>query len=574
MSSVSDSTSYSNAAKRAQDSYESERAQSRANQENEINKLKEDQAEQQTRSREEYNSRLAQVRSEASDDIRKLKEEMYGRDGKKFQQDSRDLSQERNQIAQYKEQIDKNADRRVEQADRASHAQSLQSMQNEDRKVEEALAAQKRSHLDEINQLNDEMEIYKNHAHDINHEKAEARQETIQGFEAERLHDRDRVVQAYEQRINRLKEKGDEREHFYTRQLNDSTIEANERAKGQIRTQKDEFTRIDLNRRAEAKRLENYYEDQVKNERIKNARSENTLIQQSDEDRNRVVADKDQTYRSYIQQTSDVHRGELAARDAEISKLKTTGDVQKVSPFVVQKIRDEGERRHYANLKEEQNTNTKNVEALKKRDADERREIRDSNDQRYTNWNRTQQQQRDLEKRQFLVGYEDLKQTREEEQRQLRSQFTDQRERTHTQHAQDLDLQQRKFKDDLEVQRASMIDSKNNLVENLEDRQRGENREWFVRMNQLRRDYDRKFMDEHDQNERLVSELKFSFDKKLQDMDRLSKKALDDRVKSYEHQISQQEVAFKERERFLTEHYEEELDSMRRTNARLIQKKS
>ena len=71
-----------------------------------------------------------------------------------------------------------------------------------------------------------------------------------------------------------------------------------------------------------------------------------------------------------------------------------------------------------------------------------------------------------------------------------------------------------------------------------------------------------------------MGDLRIEYDKKLRDMDRTSKRTLDDRVRAYEFQIKQQELAFKERERFLSEHYEEELDTMKRTNAHLIQKKS
>ena len=80
--------------------------------------------------------------------------------------------------------------------------------------------------------------------------------------------------------------------------------------------------------------------------------------------------------------------------------------------------------------------------------------------------------------------------------------------------------------------------------------------------------------DERDLHEKAMASMKYENDKKLREQDRTSTRAMDDRVKAYEYQIKQQELAFKQREQFLTEHYQEELDKMKRSNARLIQTKS
>jgi len=574
MSSVSDYNAYTHAAQRTQDAYEAERSQSRANHEHEIDDLKEDQQKELDDARDEYNSRLQQVRDDAADDVRKLKQEMYDQRGKKYANDSRDLSDERNRLDDYRQQIEDEAQKRVDRADHSAHEQSLRSARTTDEKIEEALAAQKRSHQDEINELRDEMEIYKDHQYDVDHEKAQARQDQISDYEGDRLKERDQITSAYEKRIRRMKEKEADREHFYTRQLNDATFDANERSKRQIRTQKDEFTRIDLDRRADAKRLEQHYEDAIKNERLRNRKSEGTLIRNNDEDLNRALAQKDRNYRDYLKENSRVHAKELQERDREIAQLKTTDDPMKVSPFVAQKIRNEAEQRNAANLRKAQEVQNKNFDSLKKREADGRRELEDQYAHKYSDWNRDQQHRRDLEKREFLTGYADLKTSSQRQRDQLKERHSDEIQRLATKHSEQMNLQARRFRDDLDVQRDAQNQEKDHLREDLEIQQRGRDREWFTRMNQMRRDYEHKLMDEHDQNDRMRDELKFTFDKKLQDQERLSKKALDERVRAYEHQIAQQAVAFKERERFLTEHYEEELDSMRRTNARLIQKKS
>ena len=115
---------------------------------------------------------------------------------------------------------------------------------------------------------------------------------------------------------------------------------------------------------------------------------------------------------------------------------------------------------------------------------------------------------------------------------------------------------------------------KNTAVGEVEHTQRIKDRDWATKTNELKRDFDAKLAEERENHEAQMKLLRTEDDKKLRDQDRTAKRILDDKVHSYEYMIEQQELAFKEKERFLTEHYEEELDKMKRTNAHLIEKKS
>ena len=112
------------------------------------------------------------------------------------------------------------------------------------------------------------------------------------------------------------------------------------------------------------------------------------------------------------------------------------------------------------------------------------------------------------------------------------------------------------------------------MVGEADDGLKNKDREWFIKMNDLRRTYETKLSDDRDFHDKTMTELRLEYDKKLRDQGRVTGRALDDRVRAYEHQIKQLELSFKEKERSLSEHYAEELDRMKRSNAQLIQKKS
>ena len=126
----------------------------------------------------------------------------------------------------------------------------------------------------------------------------------------------------------------------------------------------------------------------------------------------------------------------------------------------------------------------------------------------------------------------------------------------------------------LQEQRDSLREEKNREVEDLKLDSHLKDRQWAIKVNDQRRELEKKLAMEKDAHEREVAGLKSEFQKKLHEQDRDSKRIVEEKDRSLKHQLKQQDLAYKEKERFLVEHYEEELDRMKRTNAHLIAKKS
>ena len=154
-----------------QDSYNSERAETRANQENEIKRTKQEAEENITKAKEEYNQRLQSERAQARDEVRRLKDELYDSSGKNSAKESKERQSERSDLSRYHDQIKKEADQRISRAESRLNTQSDRQQEIQDAKISEALAAQKKSDYREMSQYQDELSEYQNSGHDVDHDR-------------------------------------------------------------------------------------------------------------------------------------------------------------------------------------------------------------------------------------------------------------------------------------------------------------------------------------------------------------------------------------------------------------------
>ena len=574
MSQVSDYTSYKNSLQRMQDSYDAERTETRANHEKELEQTKADAEQDVSSMKAEYNKRIENERAQAREEVKRLKEDLYDHSGKHMAQESRDRQLEKNNLSRYQDEVKRQADRRVAQVEDQSGERAMRQQETEDAKIAEALAAQKRSNYQEVNDLQDQVSEYADAGRDIASEKAKARAQSIAENEHKYLEDKQRIINGYERELAALKVHEDEMGEHYNRQLSEATFDSNHQAQNQIQNQKNEFARIYRDGLVEKKRLEDSYKVQLQDLKDRHAESDQKIIDQNNEAQQRVLANKDSTYKNYIAENANRTDFEIKERDDKIQQLQTTDDPLKVSPYLVKKMNDQSALQNDEHLRAAQSAYAKNLDAERARDLNERREISNHYQERLVGTDRNARTEMDLQNRRLKDTFVDVQMDRDVQIRSLQDQKQEQVERMYKKHAVELSDAERAKQDALLDQRDALLGEKNSEVDTLEHTHHNQDREWFLKTNDLRRSFESKLADERDEHEKITKEIRSEYDKKLRDQDRNSKRALDDRVHSYEHLLEQQELAFKEKERFLTEHYEEELDRMKRTNAHLIQTKS
>lgn len=574
MSQVSDYTSYQNSLQRLRDSYETERADSRASNDEKLESVKARAEETIKSAKTDYSSRLEEERAQAREEVKKLKDDLYDQRGKSQSGESKEIQEERKALSKYHDDIQKQSDKRVEQAKEYTRAEVDRLHEQSANKVEDAVTAQKKSHRQEVNDLQGELQQYKSGDRDIEFEKAFAKQKILNETEGEQLKEKQQIVSSYDRQIKRLRDHEEELQDNYNRKLNDSSYANQDRTQAQLMAQRSAFNRIEKDQAQERGYLEKNHQIDMDSVKGQSVRSSENLIAKHTEDMDHVINNKDQIYTDYISSKDAKTRLELAQRDAKITELQTTDNSLKVSPFVVEKINQAAEKRSMLALNEAQAVHQKNLDAARNRDSEDRKDLSEKYKTEFADLSRSSRREMDLQSRQVRDTAGDMESTRTAEVSDLKESKRKLGESLYQKNAMELEAAQKQKKEALLDQRETLILDKNASLDDAQNSMRAQDREWFIKVNDLRRNFEQKLTDEREAHEKLTLETKLENDKKLRSLDRLSHRTLDDRVRSFEHQITQQELAFKEKERFLTEHYEEELDKMKRTNAHLIEKKS
>ena len=559
---------------RMQDAFDAERSQSRSNNERDLEKAKEEYERELVSTKKSYNEQLIKDRKEANEDVRKLKEDLYDRKGKKFSNESRDFQSERADLQNYREKIESETKDKVAKTQSFASDQMKSADERTQDKVGEALALQKRSNAQEVKDLEQQLESYKNREFDPEHQRALTREETINKMEGEQIHERNRIMDSYERQINNLKQKQGELEDSYDRHLTEMGAQATANTEVQLRNQKKEFIRKHADQVDDSARVEKDYNTHLKQAEDSFNRSSDRLIHKNEEDTFQALGQKDQAYREYLTANDKKVRYDMGKKDAELQVLKTTDDRMKASPALVEKIETESEMRNFQKLQEAESVHNKNLASTRDRDLKERSELQDGYRKKYMDFTREHQRTNDVQQHQTLNAYQSLEERSQREKADMKKSQSDLAVRTSLKHSDQLNLQQQKAQEQMDVQRDSFNEEKSQLIGETDQKARSQDHEWFTKLNTTQRDFQNKLADQQDEHDRQTELLRFEYYKRFRDQDRTSARVLDERVKAYEHQIKQQELAFKEKERFLTEHYEEELASMKRSNARLIQKKS
>lgn len=574
MSTVSDYTAYSNATQRLKDSYEADRSQSHARHEDEVTKLKADQEKELENLKREYNEALVEEKSHARNEVRRLKEDLYGSNGKRMSEDLQKLHEERKELDRFRNEIESGAHRRVERAESSASERAERIHEAAQAKTEEALASQRKSHASEVKDLYQELAQYRNEGRDLETERAKARHESIEQYEGDHLKERDRIVSSYEKTVTRMNERAEEAENLYERVLADRMIEANAKARDLAARQRSEFQRTLGHQKDDRARMETYYRNTLKDAALRNSSSERNLVRIQQEQTAEALAQKDQVYGEYLDRKNEQVDFELGAREELIRELQTTDDPRKVSPQLVKRLREGEQAAYREQLEELKDLGERQRVAMRERDQNDRSQMREGFERQVRDLSRDLRQDSDLKQRAFIETFQDVQYGHERNLLDLDQNQRSRIEKMHVGHAEELTREQRRSQDSLEEQRDALKLERDRMVDRLTQDQKLKDREWAMKVHDIRRDFESRVGQAKEEHEKELVQLKYEHDKKLREQERTARRQSDEKDRSYEHRLKEMELAFRERERFLTEHYEQELGKMKRTNAHLIAKKS
>lgn len=137
-----------------------------------------------------------------------------------------------------------------------------------------------------------------------------------------------------------------------------------------------------------------------------------------------------------------------------------------------------------------------------------------------------------------------------------------------------LDRQRREYE---EILQAHRYDSSAKIAA---ARQQGEynyrtlQREMSIKENEMVRDYTKRLADQKAEYDAKMEEVKLVSDQAVRETEKKTRVALDEQERYHEQRIAQLEASHKERERYITQVYQDDVEKVKRSNALLAQKKS
>ena len=99
-------------------------------------------------------------------------------------------------------------------------------------------------------------------------------------------------------------------------------------------------------------------------------------------------------------------------------------------------------------------------------------------------------------------------------------------------------------------------------------------RSFNAQQNELIREYEKKLADQKVEHDKTLDEIKSSAERTVREAGRQARVDSEAQARANEQKLAQIEMQHKERERYVTQNYQDDLEKMKRSNALLIQKKS
>jgi hypothetical protein len=404
--------------------------------------------------------------------------------------------------------------------------------------------------------------------------RAEGARDAIQAYENENR-DQSRVtVSAYEKQIDGLNHKAKETDRYFGALNNQSLKDKDNYFAGVIRKQNQEarFQQQDLQRTFNKAEIE-------LNTRNRRDKEHADLVlerqgERANESRSQALEQQAESYQKAIGDVRAADDETIRRLQADIRTKATSEDTNDISPAAEAAVRRSVEREHGKVMDADQKRAQGAIDSLQREYAERlSRTVEDSNHAR-TVQSRQLTAERQMEKTDLLAHIDDAELRHQESSRAAQQEQTRMSDNLQRVFAENLEKQRRQYEEMIETQRDEASTRVQAQRQEAEFKYRMAQRAFAARENELIRDYEKKLSDQRVDAKASIEEIKADSEKQIRDAERKSKVALDEQARSYEQRLTQAEVQHQERERYVTQNYQDELERMKRTHAALIQKKS
>ncbi len=405
-------------------------------------------------------------------------------------------------------------------------------------------------------------------------EKAQGTYEARKEFDDENNLKLKLMEEGYEGEIAKLKQQAKETDRYNNYIHNRSLAEKDKHftKEIQILTQDHHETNRDLQNTFMRDRSQLELQRQKDNQLAEQARE--SQLQQAAEARNKAMENQAQQFQKTLNNQRINDQDKIRALEKELLYKSTSSDTSAISPAAEEAVRKKVINEYGKAFDAEQ---TRNKEATDSVVRTYSNLVQDTIAERDTQDAKMQRQfanQTNQERNQLLEHITDIDFMKDLTLRNKDEEMNRQQQNLTRSYSTMLEKQRRSYEEVLQNLRDD-FNAKTALQRQEADFQaRMKQRDSTARENEIVRTYNKKLADQKVDAQTLQDDMKAQADKMIRENDRKNKQLLDEQAKAYEQRISQTEAQYKERERYLNQNHEEELERLKRAHAFNLQKKS
>lgn len=429
--------------------------------------------------------------------------------------------------------------------------------------------------IQEVRDYDQRTKSLNNFTNEAAKEQAEKLAELTREHESSQRAQIRKLDEAYTSALNKNKLEIEAKDDYYQRRGDEVLRGKEEYYTGVIRDQ-------NLKHREENKQLESTYQKQIeelnKQREIQAQRADEALVaelHEANEARAKALESQAKSYQDTIKNNQESSQSQIEALQKVLNNRKSEdADTSLISPAAENSVRKSLIREYEKTLNTEVEKNKTAYDHLQRKYAQEALEIMDDNASKLTKVNQQNAQDQAVERAQYVDSMYEIEDHAKTEVREGEIAADRERENMYRHFANSLDRQKRGYEHAFDSFRfdaeSKLMDTHQNAQNNLKLTVRTLN----ARQNEIIRDYEKQLANQKTESDFIIDELKSQAKMDLREVEQRSRKELEQQAANYEQRIAQLEAQRKERERAMSESFQNEIDRTRRSYELLAKKKS
>jgi hypothetical protein len=265
---------------------------------------------------------------------------------------------------------------------------------------------------------------------------------------------------------------------------------------------------------------------------------------------------------------------QIKSLQSALTEQKNTADVAAISPAAEANLRKQVTEQYQKAAETDQMRNRDATERVRSNYQDALEKETDLRKSQQTTFSRTTAATENDQRKRFLTAAAEAEYVKNSS---LQAQETDhQRQTENLNKSYNRQLQRQGAERD-EMYNVSREEAANRMAAQKQDfdyQQRVAQHEYSVHTNELIHDYNKKLVEQKTDYEAKLADQKTASDNQLREAERKAKTMFDNQAREYEQKIAQQELQNQERQRFIAQNYQDEIDKLRRSSEMMARKKT